>query len=630
MNKLTIQLIKKLWGVDLEQLKADNQELVSANERMRVQNEQSAANIAHLTQVATQLENQMQQDKEISRTELEQQKNIIHQQQMELNRMEEEARSLRFHMETEIEQKATTILQLEIAEKEAKAETVAAKAEAEKAKAEAENAKAETVAAKAEAEKAKAEAENAKAETVAAKAEAEKAKAEAENAKAETEAAKAEAEKAKSEAENAKAKTVAAKAETEIAKTEAENAKAETIAAKAEAEKAKAEAENAKAETEAAKAEAEKEKAEAENAKAETVAAKAEAEKAKAEAEKAKATTEQLTTTNNDLIHQLSAVEALCQQQTHTIQQLQTRIKELEDKHAALQTKVETTVAAKQEINAGPHVVPIQRESSQTPTASDAKASEEQSCQTGKKTTTENKSCTAKENILEAYQEMKAKLEESTLKYPFTRITTVTNGNQYLYYSRTLGLKAELFVWGIEGREVVLDEPHFIPYNEIADIEGLNTPFATEPMNCDFSDEGNATEVAETLLTAICRYQPVHVTYRDKNGRISDRNLYWISFLPENKQPVGLPNPHLFEDMFADNIDTDYLLAMCAHYAEPRIFIINQILSLQVYNVFATNRLGIEAQLNGYQAALECGQEEAAEMIYYCLPEQFRSQLRSH
>ena len=602
MNKLTIQLIKKLWGVDLEQLKADNQELVSANERMRVQNEQSAANIAHLTQVATQLENQMQQDKEISRTELEQQKNIIHQQQMELNRMEEEARSLRFHMETEIEQKATTILQLEIAEKEAKAETVAAKAEAEKAKAEAKNAKAETVAAKAEAEKAKAEAENAKAETVAAKAEAEKAKAEAENAKAETEAAKAETEKAKAEAENAKAETEAAKAETEIAKTEAENAKAKTVAEKAEAEKAKAEAENAKAETVAAKA----------------------------EAEKAKETTEQLTTTNNDLIHQLSAVEALCQQQTHTIQQLQTRIKELEDKHAALQTKVETTVAAKQEINAGPHVVPIQRESSQTPTASDAKASEEQSCQTGKKTTTENKSYTAKENILEAYQEMKAKLEESTLKYPFTRITTVTNGNQYLYYSRTLGLKAELFVWGIEGREVVLDEPHFIPYNEIADIEGLNTPFATEPMNCDFSDEGNATEVAETLLTAICRYQPVHVTYRDKNGRISDRNLYWISFLPENKQPVGLPNPHLFEDMFADNIDTDYLLAMCAHYAEPRIFIINQILSLQVYNVFATNRLGIEAQLNGYQAALECGQEEAAEMIYYCLPEQFRSQLRSH
>lgn len=564
MNKLTIQLIKKLWGIDLEQLKADNQALTATNGQLRIENEQRSANIEHLTQMTAQLESQMQQleqEMEMSQTNLEQQKALIHQQQTELTRREEETRSLKSNLEAEIQQKATTIQQLEAAAKEEAAEATAR----------------------------------------------------VEAAEAEMHTAQAEAETARKEYEKAKEEVAATKAEAQQAIAETEKAKAEVQNAITETEKAKAEAQNAIAESEKAKEEAQN--------------AIAEKEKAKAEVETLQASVEQLTASNNDLIHQLSALEALRQQQTDTIQQLQIQVKKLEDKNAALQTTVKTAVVEKQATPPEPRMVPLQQEDNQAPAAFMEKAPGKKSCQAEKKTTREEKPNPAKGDILEAYQEMKAKLEESTLNYPFTRITTVTHGNQYLYYSRTLGLKAELFVWGIEGREVVLDEPHFIPYNEIANIEGLETPFATEPMDCDFSDEGNATEVAETLLTAICRYQPIHVTYRDKNGRISERNLYWISFLPENKQPVTLPNPHLFEDMFADNIDTDYLLAMCAHYTEPRIFIIDQILSLQVYNVFATNRRGIEAQLNGYQAALACGQEEAAEMIYYCLPEQFRSQL---
>lgn len=585
MNKLTIQLIKKLWGIDLEQLKADNQALTATNEQLRIENEQRSANIEHLTQMTAQLESQMQQleqEMEMSQTNLEQQKALIHQQQTELTRREEETRSLKSNLEAEIQQKATTIQQLEAAAKE---------------------------------------------ETAEATARVEAAEAEMHTAQAEAETARKEYEKAKEEVAATKAEAQQAIAETEKAKAEAQNAITETEKAKAEAQQAITEMKRAQAEAQNAIAETEKAKAEAQNAIAESEKAKAETQNAKAESETLQASVEQLTASNNDLIHQLSALEALRQQQTDTIQQLQMQVKELEDKNAALQTTVKTAAVEKQSTPPEPRMVPLQQEDTQAPAAFMEKAPGKKSCQAEKKTTREEKPNPAKGDILEAYQEMKAKLEESTLNYPFTRITTVTHGNQYLYYSRTLGLKAELFVWGIEGREVVLDEPHFIPYNEIANIEGLETPFATEPMDCNFSDEGNATEVAETLLTAICRYQPIHVTYRDKNGRISERNLYWISFLPENKQPVTLPNPHLFEDMFADNIDTDYLLAMCAHYTEPRIFIIDQILSLQVYNVFATNRRGIEAQLNGYQAAMECGQEEAAEMIYYCLPEQFRSQL---
>lgn len=227
-------------------------------------------------------------------------------------------------------------------------------------------------------------------------------------------------------------------------------------------------------------------------------------------------------------------------------------------------------------------------------------------------------------DILEAYQEMKARLEESTLHYPYTRITSETNGCQYIYESRTLQLKAELFIWGVEGKEVVLEENHFIPYNEIAKIEGLETPFATDVMTCDFSEEGNGEEVAEALLMAICCYHPIHITYRDKNGRISERNLYWICFQPQGISSVRLPYEKIFRDMFDGEIDTDHIMAMCAHTPVPRIFIINQIFSIQIYDAFVTTRKGIDTQIDGMYYAVLASQSEAADMIYKCLPEQFK------
>ena len=226
-------------------------------------------------------------------------------------------------------------------------------------------------------------------------------------------------------------------------------------------------------------------------------------------------------------------------------------------------------------------------------------------------------------DILEAYQEMKARLEESTLHYPYTRITSETNGCQYIYESRTLQLKAELFIWGVEGKEVVL-ENHFIPYNEIAKIEGMETPFATDVMTCDFSEEGNGEEVAEALLMAICCYHPIHITYRDKNGRISERNLYWICFQPQGISSVRLPYEKIFRDMFDGEIDTDHIMAMCAHTPVPRIFTINQILSIQIYDAFVTTRKGIDTQIDGMYYAVLASQSEAADMIYKCLPEQFK------
>lgn len=225
-------------------------------------------------------------------------------------------------------------------------------------------------------------------------------------------------------------------------------------------------------------------------------------------------------------------------------------------------------------------------------------------------------------DIVEAYQEMKAKLEEATLKFPYTRITCAPDSRQYIYDSHTLGLKAELFVWGIEGKEMILDEYHFIPYDEIDQIEGLDTIYSTEQITNSVEDD--VTAIAETLLAAICASRPVHVTYRDKNGRISEKNLYWLCFQPADKRIIRLPYDNMFEDMFEEKIDPEHIVAMSAHNGEPRIFIISQILSIQVFDCFFSNARGVKTITEAMRTAIRHEQPEAAEVIYNTLPDKLK------
>ena len=225
-------------------------------------------------------------------------------------------------------------------------------------------------------------------------------------------------------------------------------------------------------------------------------------------------------------------------------------------------------------------------------------------------------------DIVEAYQEMKAKLEEATLKFPYTRITCAPDSRQYIYDSHTLGLKAELFVWGIEGKEMILDEYHFIPYDEIDQIEGLDTIYSTEQITNSVEDD--VTAIAETLLAAICASRPVHVTYRDKNGRISEKNLYWLCFQPADKRIIRLPYDNMFDDMFEEKIDPEHIVAMSAHNGEPRIFIISQILSIQVFDCFFSNTRGAKAITEAMRTAIRHEQPEAAEVIYNTLPNKLK------
>ena len=517
MNQLTIQLIKKLCGVNIEQLQADNEQLLVKNGQLSTEIKQASQEVAYKRLQLT----DMQKDFSAVQAELEKLQNAM-------NQAKEEVETARTEKEKACSEREAAIAEAKTANERAEqAEAAATTARSEAAKAIAEKEEAMT-----RAEEAITQAEAAKAETEAAKAEKETAKVKAEQALAQMEEAVAQAKTANERAEQAE--EAATTARSEAAKAIAEKEEAMT-----RVEEAIAQAEEAKAETEAAKAEAETAKAEVAKVSTEAEEAVSKAEKAEAEARKE---TEELRKINDQLTLEASRLATQNEQQAETIHALQEQLQEWEQRCHALATA--------QPEEPAPTVV--------TPTPEEPTTDEP------------SEATSAQGDIVEAYQEMKEKLAESTHKHPYTRITTLTDGSQHLYLSKTLGLKAELFVWGVEGKDIVLDEPYFIPYNDIASIEGLDTPFATEPMACDFSEEGNATEVAETLLTAICRYQPVRVTYRDKNGRISDRNLYWISFLPGDRQIIRLPNPHLFEDMFEDNIDTDHLLAMCAHHAEPR------------------------------------------------------------
>ena len=540
---------------------------------------------------------------------------------------------------TEAEKQKETIaagkkeLEEKLAEADKQKETIAtSKKELEEKLAESDKQKETIAVGKKELEAKLAEAEKQKETITASKKELEEKLTEAEKQKETIAASKKELETRLTEAEKQKETIVASKKELEAKLTEAEKQKETIAASKKELEEKLTEAEQQKETIVASKKELEEKLAEADKQKETIAASKKELEAKLAEVEKQK----EILEANKKELEEQS--EKSSQDLAKNYTALQRELSETQEKLDAIQSENSTLKANLSELQKKMHLLlekkeQLIHEKEQMQTAQPESDKEEQPLPQpeNEKVTAEPETPQKEEeqqphssDILEAYQEMKARLEESTLHYPYTRITSETNGCQYIYESRTLQLKAELFIWGVEGKEVVLEENHFIPYNEIAKIEGLETPFATDVMTCDFSEEGNGEEVAEALLMAICCYHPIHITYRDKNGRISERNLYWICFQPQGISSVRLPYEKIFRDMFDGEIDTDHIMAMCAHTPVPRIFIINQILSIQIYDAFVTTRKGIDIQIDGMYYAVLASQSEAADMIYKCLPEQFK------
>lgn len=578
MGKFTFHLIKKLTGIDIEQLQNDNEALLIKNQQLSF--EVKDAN-KEATYKRTQL-TETQEELSLAQTELTQLQTSIAEHQKEISHLQTEISRLQSdkatglekmqYSEQEIVSRDNDIQQLknQLADSERQKEVLATdKKELEAKLTEAEKQKETITASKKELEEKLTEAGK-QIETIA--------------------ASKKELEEKLTEAEKQKETITASKKELEARLTEAAKQKETITASKKELEEKLAEVEKQKEILEANKKELEEqsEKSSQDLAKNYT-ALQRELSETQEKLDAIQSENSTLKANLSELQKKMHLLLEEKEQLIHEKEQMQTAQPESDKEEQPLPQPENEKVTAEPETP--------QKEEEQQPHSSD---------------------------ILEAYQEMKARLEESTLHYPYTRITSETNGCQYIYESRTLQLKAELFIWGVEGKEVVLEENHFIPYNEIAKIEGLETPFATDVMTCDFSEEGNGEEVAEALLMAICCYHPIHITYRDKNGRISERNLYWICFQPQGISSVRLPYEKIFRDMFDGEIDTDHIMAMCAHTPVPRIFIINQILSIQIYDAFVTTLKGIDTQIDGMYYAVLASQSEAADMIYKCLPEQFK------
>ena len=683
MGKFTFHLIKKLTGIDIEQLQNDNEALLIKNQQLSF--EVKDAN-KEATYKRTQL-TETQEELSLAQTELTQLQTSIAEHQKEISHLQTEISRLQSdkatglekmqYSEQEIVSRDNDIQQLKnqladserqkevlatdkkeleakLTEAEKQKETItASKKELEAKLAEAEKQKEIITASKKELEAKLTEAEKQKETIAAGKKELEAKLAEAEKQKETITASKKELEAKLAEAEKQKEIITASKKELEAKLTEAEKQKETIAAGKKELEEKLTEAEKQKEIITASKKELEEKLTEAEKQKETIAASKKELEEKLAEAEKQKET---IAASKKELEEKLAEVEKqkeileankkeLEEQSEKSSQDLaknytalQRELSKTQEKLDAIQSENSTLKSNLSELQKKMHLLLEEKEQlihekeqMQTPQPESDKEEQPLPQPENEKVTAEPETPQKEEeqqphssDILEAYQEMKARLEESTLHYPYTRITSETNGCQYIYESRTLQLKAELFIWGVEGKEVVLEENHFIPYNEIAKIEGLETPFATDVMTCDFSEEGNGEEVAEALLMAICCYHPIHITYRDKNGRISERNLYWICFQPQGISSVRLPYEKIFRDMFDGEIDTDHIMAMCAHTPVPRIFIINQILSIQIYDAFVTTRKGIDTQIDGMYYAVLASQSEAADMIYKCLPEQFK------
>ena len=620
MGKFTFHLIKKLTGIDIEQLQNDNEALLIKNQQLSF--EVKDAN-KEATYKRTQL-TETQEELSLAQTELTQLQTSIAEHQKEISHLQTEISRLQSdkatglekmqYSEQEIVSRDNDIQQLknQLADSERQKEVLATdKKELEAKLAESDKQKETIAASKKELEAKLTEAEKQKETIAAGKKELEAKLTEADKQKETIAASKKELEAKLAEAEKQKEIITASKKELEAKLTEAEKQKETIAASKKELEEKLTEAEKQKETITASKKELEEKLAEVEKQKEILEANKKELEK---QSEKS----------SQDLAKNYTALQRELSETQEKLDAIQSENSTLKANLSELQKKMHLLLEKKEQLI---------HEKEQMQTAQPESDKEEQPLPQpeNEKVTAEPETPQKEEeqqphssDILEAYQEMKARLEESTLHYPYTRITSETNGCQYIYESRTLQLKAELFIWGVEGKEVVLEENHFIPYNEIAKIEGLETPFATDVMTCDFSEEGNGEEVAEALLMAICCYHPIHITYRDKNGRISERNLYWICFQPQGISSVRLPYEKIFRDMFDGEIDTDHIMAMCAHTPVPRIFTINQILSIQIYDAFVTTRKGIDTQIDGMYYAVLASQSEAADMIYKCLPEQFK------
>lgn len=175
----------------------------------------------------------------------------------------------------------------------------------------------------------------------------------------------------------------------------------------------------------------------------------------------------------------------------------------------------------------------------------------------------------------------------------------------------------------LQGYDCVLKEQYALSASDIDKIVPVESPYydETEAFHSDVPEELEALQTK--LADAIMNYRPVEIEYKDDNEIVRHFNLYWICYLPLNEDVTTLPNENLFQSLLNDEINPEYIVAVCAKGLSPQTFELSRIRSVRQFDAFVTNEAGIKALASGLYFAVIDEQVALAEMIYANMPEKF-------
>lgn len=179
-------------------------------------------------------------------------------------------------------------------------------------------------------------------------------------------------------------------------------------------------------------------------------------------------------------------------------------------------------------------------------------------------------------------QRVKLQLKEQASQYPYIQITRTTAPGKPLFFpSESVGLKVELFTWGIEGQELMSDENVFIPYDETGDIKGIASPY--------IASTAEAEEIPNALLTAMKDRHPIRISYKDRNGRTAERTLSHICYASSGNSRT---------------LDEGHIMGRSPHAGESRAFAVSNIQTVHTFGCVTPASELTEALLRNMRQAL--------------------------
>ncbi|MDY3914276.1 MAG: hypothetical protein SOZ18_04930, partial [Phocaeicola sp.] len=221
-------------------------------------------------------------------------------------------------------------------------------------------------------------------------------------------------------------------------------------------------------------------------------------------------------------------------------------------------------------------------------------------------------------------EEMQALFQTLCETYPYIRISTEKKG-QYLFSSAEAAVVKELFEWRFVGKDLVSQHSISFQHNEILHIQGLSKDSIGEKLLCNFDPTtGNIDEISQTLLLAICAYNPLRVTYRSKNGNIVQTCFYHTCFKPE-KEKFSLPYTNMFDELYQDDPNLSQIATYSTHCDEPRIYQVSQLQSIEVLDVFYTTEKGLDIRQKAIEKATKKQQQDMADLLSVATPRWYKA-----